>query len=35
MQNVARAFNERDKDLYETLLDDAFWFTETDCQWRP
>ena len=32
MVNLERAFNERDKDLYETLLDDAFWFTETDCR---
>ena len=32
MENVARAFNERDKDLYETLLDDAFYFTEADCR---
>lgn len=32
MDNLARAFNERDKELYETLLDDAFWFTETDCR---
>ena len=32
MENLERAFNERDKDLYETLLDDAFWFTETNCR---
>ena len=32
MENLERAFDERDKDLYETLLDDAFWFTETDCR---
>ena len=29
--NLQRAFNERDKDLYETLLDSRFWFSETDC----
>ncbi|MEE2657417.1 MAG: hypothetical protein VX733_02865 [Candidatus Latescibacterota bacterium] len=32
MDNLERAFSERDKELYETLLDDAYWFTETDCQ---
>jgi hypothetical protein len=32
MTNLQRAFDERDRDLYETLLDDRFWFTETDCQ---
>lgn len=32
MDNLARAFNERDKVLYETILDPAFWFTETDCR---
>ena len=31
MDNLERAFNERDKDLYESLLDDGFWFTEADC----
>ncbi len=31
MDNLERAFNERDKELYETLLDDAFWFSEPDC----
>ena len=31
MDNIERAFNERDKDLYETLLDERFWFTEDDC----
>ena len=31
MDNLERAFNERDKDLYETLLDERFWFTEDDC----
>ncbi len=29
--NLERAFQDRDKDLYETLLDRDFWFTETDC----
>ena len=32
MDNLERAFNQRDKELYETLLDDAFYFTETDCR---
>lgn len=32
MLNLQRAFDERDKEIYETLLDDRFWFTETDCQ---
>ncbi|MFH1566911.1 MAG: hypothetical protein ABIL09_02855 [Gemmatimonadota bacterium] len=32
MDNLARSFNERDKDLYESILDPAFWFTETDCR---
>lgn len=31
MDNLERAFNERDKELYETLLDDGFWFTEENC----
>ncbi len=31
MDNLERAFNERDKELYETLLDNDFWFTEGDC----
>ena len=31
MDNIKRAFNERDKELYETLLDERFWFTEDDC----
>ena len=31
MDNLHRAMRDRDKDLYETLLDKAFWFTETDC----
>ena len=32
MDNLARAMRDRDKDLYETLLDERFWFTEDDCQ---
>ena len=32
MDNLERAFNERDKDLYETLLDDNFYFMEEDCK---
>ena len=32
MDNLHRAMRDRDKDLYETLLDQDFWFTETDCQ---
>lgn len=32
MDNLHRAMRDRDKDLYETLLDRDFWFTETDCQ---
>ena len=31
MDNLNKAMNERDKDLYETIIDDRFWFTETDC----
>ena len=31
MDNLARAMRDRDKDLYETLLDKKYWFTETDC----
>ena len=31
MDNLARAMRDRDKDLYETVLDPGFWFTETDC----
>ena len=31
MDNLEKAFEERDKELYETLLDERFWFTETDC----
>ena len=29
MDNLARAMRDRDKDLYETLLDQDFWFTKT------
>jgi len=32
MDNLDRAMRDRDKDLYESLLDQDFWFTETDCQ---
>jgi hypothetical protein len=31
MDNLARAMRDRDKELYETLLDQGFWFTETEC----
>ena len=31
LDNLERSFNERDKELYETLLDERFWFTEDDC----
>lgn len=31
MDNLERAFNERDRDLYETLLDERYLFTEDDC----
>ncbi|MFT5085902.1 MAG: hypothetical protein ACI906_000312 [Candidatus Latescibacterota bacterium] len=31
MDNLARAMRDRDKDLYEGVLDQRFWFTETDC----
>ena len=31
MDNLRRAMRDRDKDLYESALDPAFWFTETDC----
>ncbi|MCC7262771.1 MAG: hypothetical protein IT369_09650 [Candidatus Latescibacteria bacterium] len=31
IDNLSRAFNDRDKDLYETLLDEDFWFTEKNC----
>ena len=32
MDNLERAFDKRDRILYEDLLDDAFWFTEADCR---
>ncbi len=32
IDNLHRAMRDRDKDLYETLLDETFWFTEDDCQ---
>ena len=32
MDNLERAFDDGDRDLYEDLLDDAFWFTEADCR---
>ena len=35
MDNLERAFNERDKELYETLIDDDFWFTEENCLGEP
>ena len=31
MDNLARAMRGRDKALYETLLDEDFWFAEFDC----
>jgi hypothetical protein len=31
MDNLRRAMRDRDKDLYESVLDPSFWFTETDC----
>jgi len=31
MENLARSFNERDKELYESILDPSFWFLETNC----
>jgi hypothetical protein len=31
ISNLERAFQDRDQDLYESLLDVDFWFTETDC----
>ena len=31
MHNLARAMRDRDKALYETLLNEDFWFNETDC----
>ncbi len=32
IDNLHRAMRDRDKDLYETLLDERFWFTEDNCQ---
>ena len=32
IDNLHRAMRDRDKDLYESLLDQDFWFTEDDCQ---
>lgn len=32
MENLERAFEERDLDLYESLLDEGFFFTEADCR---
>lgn len=32
MDNLARAFNERDKEIYETVLDPDFYFREMDCR---
>ena len=32
MDNLILAMGNRDKELYETVLDQNFWFTETDCQ---
>ena len=31
MDNLARAMRDRDIDLYETLIDEDFWFTEFEC----
>lgn len=31
MDNLGAAMRRRDKDLYESVLDERFWFTETDC----
>ena len=31
MDKLAQAMRDRDKALYETLLDEDFWFSETDC----
>jgi hypothetical protein len=31
MDNLERSFSDRDKDLYDSILDNNFWFTETDC----
>ncbi len=31
LDNLSRAMNDRDKELYETVIDPNFWFTETNC----
>ena len=31
LDNLASAMRNRDKELYESLLDKGFWFTETNC----
>ena len=31
LDNLFRAFRTKDKDLYESLLDQDYWFTETNC----
>ena len=31
IDNLARAMRNRDKAIYETLLDEDFWFSEADC----
>ena len=31
MANLERSFSDRDKDLYDSILDDSFWYSETDC----
>ena len=31
LDNLARAMRNRDKELYESLLDKGFWFTEFNC----
>ena len=31
IDNLAQAMQNRDKTLYETLLDEDFWFSEADC----
>ncbi|MBT3342643.1 MAG: hypothetical protein HN712_08060 [Gemmatimonadetes bacterium] len=31
MTNLERAFSHREREVYESLLDGDFWFTETDC----
>lgn len=31
LDNLDRAMNDRDKELYETVIDPNFWFTETNC----